>query len=168
MDNEKNHHPHIVTTLRQIVSINNLVKSVKDVQTAMKLLYEIIRMYTSGGFKLMKIISNRVDVVQSATETKRRKGARNVDLNNGIDLLKEKTLGVEWNVKNDQLGFTVNLGEKPFRRCGSLSVINKIYYLLGLAAPFLLKTQIIFQALCKNNYNCNDTVTINLNENWES
>ena len=34
------------------------------------------------------------------TETERRKGVKNIDLNNGIDLPKERALGVKWNIEN--------------------------------------------------------------------
>ena len=49
-------------------------------------------MSASGGFKLTKIISKRVEVLQSVTETERRKGVKNIDLNNGIDLPTERAL----------------------------------------------------------------------------
>ena len=78
----------------------------EDVKTAIRLLYDIIRMCASGGFKLTKIISIRVEVLQSVTETERRNGVKNIDLNNGIDLPTERALRVKWNIENDQLGFS--------------------------------------------------------------
>ena len=67
-------------------------KLVKDVQTAIRLLYSIIGMCANGGgFTLTKIISNRVEVLQSVTETE-RKSVKNVDINNGIDLPTERAL----------------------------------------------------------------------------
>ena len=102
------------------------------------------------------------------TETERRKGVKNIDLNNGIDLPKERALGVKWNIENDQLGFTVNLGDKPFTRCGMLSMISQIYDPLGLVAPFLLKGKIILQDLHQNNYSWDDIVPSNFIKDWES
>ena len=102
------------------------------------------------------------------TETERRKGVKNIDLNNGIDLPKERALGVKWNIENDQLGFTANLGDKPFTRCGMLSMISQIYDPLGLAAPFLLKGKIILQDLHQNNYSWDDIVPSNFIKDWES
>ena len=107
-------------------------------------------------------------MLQSMTETERRKGVKNIDLNNGIDLPKERALGVKWNIENDQLGFTVNLGDKPFTRCGMLSMISQIYDPLGLAAPFLLKDKIILQDLHQNNYSWDDIVPSNFIKDWES
>ena len=132
------------------------------------MLCDIIRICATGGFKLTKIISNRVEVLQSVTETERRKGVKNIDLNNGVDLPTERALGVKWNIENDQLDFTVNLGDKPFARREMLSMISKIYDPLGLVAPFLLKGNIILQDLCKNNYSWDDNVPSNFIKDWES
>ena len=90
VDDGKKYHPD-ATTLQQNFYVDNLLKSVKDVQTAIRLLYDIT-MCASRGFKLTKIISNRVEVLQSVTATKRRKGVKNVDVNNGSDLPTERAL----------------------------------------------------------------------------
>ena len=168
VDNEKKYHPDVVTTLQQIFYVDDLLKSVKDVKTAIRLLYEIIGMCASGGFKLTRVIRNRVKVLQSVTETERRKGVKNIDFNNGIDLPTERALGVKWNIENDQLGFTVNLGDKQFTRCGMLSTISKSYDPRGLAAPFLLKGKIILEDLCKNNYSWDENVPSIFIKDWES
>ena len=51
----------------------------------------------------------------------------------------KRTLAINWDVKNDKLGFIVNLSDKPYARKGMLSMINKIYDPLGLASLFLLR-----------------------------
>lgn len=105
--------------------VDDLMNPVRDVQRTIKLLYGITRMSASGSFKLSNIISNREEVLESVTETERRKDVKNVHLNNGIDLPAERALGVEWNIGNDQLGFTVILHDKPFTRREILSMISK-------------------------------------------
>ena len=168
VDNGKKYHPDVAATLQQNFYVDDLLKSVKDVKTAIRLLCDSIRMCASGGFKLTKIVSNRVKVLRSVTETERRKCVKNIDLSNGIDLPTERVPGVKWNIENDQLGFTVSLGDKPFTRRGMLSTISKIYDSLGLAAPFLLKGKIILQDLCKNNYSWDDNVPSNFTKDWEN
>ena len=127
VDNGKKYHPDVALTLQQKFYVDDFLKSVKDVKTAIRLLYDIITMCASESFKLTKIISNRVKVFQSVTGTERRKGVKNIDLNNRIDLPTEGALTVKWDIDNDQLGFTVSLGNKPFTRRGILSTISKIY-----------------------------------------
>ena len=141
--------------IQQNFYTHNLLKSVKDVQTAIRLLYNIITMCASESFKLTKIIIIKAEVLQPVKGTKRRKGVKNVDLNNSKDLLSERTLAVKWNKENNQLGFTVNLGEKRFTRHGMLSMI------------FLIKCKTILQDLCKNNYCSDDIVPCNFIRDWK-
>ena len=49
-------------------------------------------MWVSGSFKPF---SDRVEVLQSVTDTKRGKVIKNLDINNGSDLSIERTLGVK-------------------------------------------------------------------------
>ena len=41
--------------------------------------------------------SNRMEVLQSVTETK-RKSVKNIDLNNGVNFSTERALEVKWNI----------------------------------------------------------------------
>ena len=68
-------------------------------------------MLASGSFKPTKIISDRVEVLQSVTEIK-RKVIKNIDINNVSDLQLERALRVKWNVENKKLGLTLNLQKK--------------------------------------------------------
>ena len=49
---EKKNHPDVATTSQHNFYADDLLKSVKDVQTAIGLLFDIISMCASGGFKL--------------------------------------------------------------------------------------------------------------------
>ena len=73
VDNGKKNHPDVATTSQHNFYADDFLKLVKDIQTSIRLLFDIISMCASGGFKLTKIISNRVVVLHSVTETKRRK-----------------------------------------------------------------------------------------------
>ena len=50
-------------------------------------------------------------------------------------------------------------GEKPRTRCWMSSMVSKIYYPLGFAAPFLLNVKRILQVLCKSNYSWDEAVS---------
>lgn len=69
-------------------------------------------MLASGSFKPTKIISDRVEVLQSVTEIKRRMVIKSIDINNMSDLQLERPLRVKWNVENKKLGLTLNLQKK--------------------------------------------------------
>ena len=123
----------------------------KDVSTAVRLIQDVSKMSSGGGFCLTKFISNEVQVL-SSIPTEDRGGVEYVNISNEVDLPTKEALGIYWYIKKDKFGFNTNLGEKPLTRCEMLSMVRKIYDPLGFAAPFLLKDKRILQVLCKSNY----------------
>ena len=55
--------------LEQHQHVDDLLKSVSNVATAIRLLNDVIEMCAADGFRLTKIISNRIEVLQSTGET---------------------------------------------------------------------------------------------------
>ena len=135
-----------------------MLKSVRDVNTAICLLREVIKLCAEDGFQLTKFVKNKAEVLQSIPESDRRDGLKNMFINSGSDFQTEKALGINWDIENGKLGFKVNLGDKPYTRRGMLSMISKIYHPFGLASPFLLKGKRILQELCKNNFSSDEQV----------
>ena len=72
----------------------------------------------------------------------------NRDLNIGI-LPENKAFGVNWNIQEDNLGFTITLDDKPATRRGLLAILRCVYCPLGLESPFLLKDRLIIQNCAK-------------------
>ena len=91
-------------------------------------------------------------MLDSIPEEDRRTGVKDVYLNSGTNFPTEKALGVNWDTGSDKLGFKLNLDGKPTTRPQMLSIISKIYNLLRLAAPFLLKGKRVLQELYKSNF----------------
>ena len=168
VDSKERYPSDVAQTLQRNFYVDDLLKSVSDVATAIRLLNDVIEMCAAGGSRLTKIISNRIEVFQSIAETERRNGVKNVDLDSGAGLPTEKALGINWNIENDQLSFKVKLNEKPMTRRGMLSKTSKIYDPLGLAGPFLLKGKKILQDLCRKNYNWDEAVPDDSVTEWEN
>ena len=72
--------------------MDDLLKSVKDLDTAKTLVKNFINMCRSGGFNLTKFISNNKKLLISIPEDKRRPSVK--DLN----LLVERALGIQGNI----------------------------------------------------------------------
>ena len=146
--------------------MDDLLKSVKDVKTAIRLLHNVISMCADGGFRLIKFVRNQTEVLDSIPEEDRRTGAKDVYLNRGTNFLTENALGVNWNIGSDGLGFKLNLDGnldgKPTTRCQMLSMISKIYN-----PPFLLKGKRIFQQFCRSNFSWDDPVSVDYIVDWE-
>ena len=115
-------------TLRRNFYADDLLKSVRDVNIAICLLHEVIKLCAEVDFRLTKFVSNKVEVLQSIPEANRRDGLNNIDIviNSGSDLPTERALGINWDIENDKLGLKVSLGDKPYTRRGMLSMISKI------------------------------------------
>ena len=146
--------------------MDDLLKFVKDVSTAVKLIQDVNKMCSDGGFRLTKFISNEFQVLSSIPTEDRRKVVKNVNISDEVDLPTEKPLGIFWNIEKETFGFKTNLGEKPVTKRGMLSMVSKIYDPLGFAAPFLLKGKRILQVLCNSNYIWVEAVSDDYIKDW--
>ena len=87
LDNKSNYHPDVALTLKRNFYLDDLLKkSVKDISTAVKLVKDVSKMCSDGGFCLTKFISNEVQVLSSIATEDRRKGVKNVNISDEVDL----------------------------------------------------------------------------------
>ena len=166
LDKESNYHLDVALTLKKKFYVDALLKSLMDVSTAVKLMQDVSKMCSHGGFRLTKFIRNKLQVLSSVPTEDRRRGVKNVNISDEVDLPTEKPLGICWNIEKDTFGFKTNLGEKPQTRRGMLSMVSKIYDHLGFAAPFLLKGKRILQVLCTSNYSWDEAVSDDYIKDW--
>ena len=144
-DNETKYIPDVANTLKKNFYVDDLLKSLKDIEAAARLVHDVINMCADGGICLTKFVSNKFEVLEQIPEKDSRSGLKSADLSNGADLPTEKALGVNWNIESDKLGFKVKLEGKPQTRQGMLSTVSKIYDPYGLAAQFSLRSKRILQ-----------------------
>ncbi len=79
----------------------------------------------------------------------------------------ERTLGIQWNVESDTLGFRITLKDQPLTRRGMLSTIASIYDPLGLISPITLVGKRILQDMCKQGVGWDDPLPDDLRPRWE-
>ena len=65
LDNEEKCQKEVTDTLRRNFYVDNLLKSLRDVNTAICLLHKVIKLCAEGFFRLTKFVSNKVEVLQS-------------------------------------------------------------------------------------------------------
>ena len=80
----------VTDTLRRNFYVEDLLKSVRDVNTAIYLVHKVIKLCPEGGFQLTNFVSNKVEILQSIPKAKRRDGLKNIDINSGSDLPTER------------------------------------------------------------------------------
>ena len=93
--------------------MDDLLKSVKDVITAIRLLHDVVSMCANGSFRLIKFVSNQIEVLDLIPEEERR---IYVYLNSGTNFTTEMALGVNWDIGSNRFGFMLNLDSKPTTR----------------------------------------------------
>ena len=135
LDNKKVYGTDTSTRLLRNVYVDDLLKSMKDVQVAKQLLQNVINMCKSGGFNLTKFMSKSKELLATIPEGKRKEGVKDKDLFG--DLPNDKALQICCNIKKDTFSFKINLYRKPITKRGLLSMISSIYNPLGFAALFV-------------------------------
>ena len=142
----------IAKTCRNNFYVDDLLKSVSNEETAIKLIQGVRKIFADGGFHITKFVSNDKQVLASIPEDERRKGVLDQELEFGM-LPTEKVLSIYWNTEEDSISFEVRLKEKPNTKRGMLSVVRSIYGPLGLVPPFMLEGWQIVQKLCFSKFN---------------
>ena len=77
-DNKSRYQTDVMDTLNRIFYVDDLLKSVKDVKTAISLLYSLISTCADGGFWLTKYVSSQIELLDSIPEEDRRTGVKYV------------------------------------------------------------------------------------------
>ena len=137
MENEAVFGEAAANALHDNFYIDDLLKSIEELDSAKRLVKDIINMCKSGGFYLTKFIFNNKELLFSVTENQRRMGVKDQDLSG--DLPNVKALGICWNLIEDIFSFKLKLETKTPTKRVMLSVISSIYNPLGFAAPFILE-----------------------------
>ena len=164
VDNKEVYGTDAATTLLRNFYVDDLLKSMKDVQSARQLVQKVINMCKSGGFNLTKFLSNSKELLATIPEEKRKEGVKDKDLSG--DLPNDKALGICWNIEKDTFSFKINLDRKPITKRGLLSMISSIYDPLGYAAPFVLEGRQILQHLCNKNVQWDEIVQQDVQSDW--
>ena len=159
IDNKEVYGTDAATALLRNFYMDDLLKSIKYVQTA-KQLVENVNMCKSDGFNLTKFMSNTKELLATIPEEK-RKGVKDKDLSG--DLPNNKPLGICWDIE-DTFSFKNNLDGKAIAQRGLLS--RSIYNPLGFAAPSVLDGRRILQSLCNKNVQWDEIVQQDVQSDW--
>ena len=108
VDNEAEFGRAAASTLLNNFYVDDLLKSVGNINIDKQLVKDVICMSKSGGFNITKFVSNRKELLQSILEQQRRQRTKDKDLSG--DLPTDKELGICWNVADDTFSFKIKVG----------------------------------------------------------
>ena len=165
-DGEKEFGSEAADFMRKDFYVDDGLKSVKCVDTAINLIKNCQAMCAKAGLRLHKFSSNKKEVIQAVPPEDRAKGLQELDLTRD-PLPVERTLGIMWCAETDSFQFRIVIQDRPLTRRGILSTVSSVYDPLGLVAPLILLGKQILQDLCRENADWDDPIGDQLRPRWE-
>jgi hypothetical protein len=143
--------------------VDDGIISTENVQSAKDLISTTREMCSKGNLRLHKFVSNKAEVLADLPDSEKEAEASSF---NSI-VPTQRTLGVSWCLKTDQLCFTSNINIKPFTRRGILSTVAQVYDPIGLVSPFTLLGKNILQETCRLGLDWDDPIDTQLTTRWK-
>lgn len=166
-DNQKDFPPDVLSVVEENFYVDDCLLSLKDEETAVRIVSQLCQLLARGGFHITKWLSNSRGVISSIPVEERAKEIRSLDLDLGSSLPAERVLGVHWNAEKDCFGINIKPKEPVCTRRGLLSTMSSVYDPLGLISPYVLRAKLIFQAECrKQEKGWDDPLDADNQEKW--
>lgn len=153
--------------------MDDYIDSIEDESTAVRLTKEIARIHKHGGFEIRNWISNSEAVLINLPHETLRPTA--VKFKIGQHDAGERTLGLIWFPKEDELGFDVSFKripadiinglKRPTKR-EMLRLLMSIFDVYGFLLPFTIKAKILLQQMWKINLSWDEEIPENINVKW--
>lgn len=91
------------------------MKSVPTIQEAVELLNRTQEVLAASNLRLLKIASNKIEVMDAFPVEDRAKDLQDLDLFRD-DLPDQRSLGIKWNIMADYFTFYILYTKKPYTR----------------------------------------------------
>lgn len=160
-DHGQAYHNSTLHHLKKSFYVDDFLASISTIEEAQQLRREITNLTAQGGFPLVKWNSNTAEVLHGvAPELLSQEGAH-------FTSHEEGTLGIRWDPHTDHFTLTTTsvTGSPTKRRI--LSTLSSIFDPLGVAGPYVLLARVIFQELCRQKIDWDDTLPSELLPAWE-
>ncbi|XP_013402959.1 uncharacterized protein LOC106168462 [Lingula anatina] len=164
-DNEGTGNQLAMETINNNFYVDDCLKSLADVNTAIAVAEEVKRLLAEKGFHLTKWVSNSLDFMKTIPKEDWGKSFGTQDLS-GEKLPTERALGLLWNVGQDHFEFDAQIEDKPKTKRGVLSALSTIFDPMGYVSPCVLKARLLFQQLCRLNKGWDEGLTARLENQW--
>lgn len=145
-------------TLREDIYVDDILTGANDIETLLVKRAELMQMLKFHGLELAKWSSNCLEVVGNPENEVFIKGSKDEIT---------KTLGMSWKTKQDVFCYRFELPDVivPTKR-SILSLVSKIYDLLGILSPIVIRCKIILQEIWLQNFDWDDVIDGNLKSLW--
>lgn len=141
--------------------MDDLVYSISDEETASRVTEELILLFKSGSFDLLKWTSNSQSLLNKLPDSHR----------SAIEFSEtqcdvSKVLGLSWDPVNDCFYFkTTQVREKCTKR-NILSIVARLFDVLGLVAPIILYAKLLIKELWLCKIDWDDLAPVNVTQRF--
>ena len=167
LDHQEEFGNEVTETIQRRFYVDDMVTSLDDEESAMKLLHDVREVCQRGGFNLTKISSNSPEVRNSIPLEHRATDSQMIDLSQK-EVPFQRALGVILDLTTDSLGYKINVSTKPVTKRGILSTIFSIYDPFGFVGPAILPAKRIFQEACRCQLDWDEELPEVLRIGWET
>ena len=152
----------VKSTILKNFYVDDLLKSYSSSEIASQQLPEVIDALAQGGFRLTAFNSNSPEVLNSLASDPR---SSSVALASNED--SSRTLGLIWNIREDTLGYKINISQQDSTtKRQLLKTLASIYDPLGFASPALIEGKKLFQESCKLHLQWDEVVPPEIQDAW--
>lgn len=146
--------------------VDDALSGCDTVEQAVELSRQLKNMMLRGGFELKKWSSNSTDFLSSLEPADR---SSSVVINLNVEGT-VKALGISWNLKTDQLQYSITFPTttklSDVTKRGILSDIQKLFDPLGWIAPSIIMSKILIQKLWQEGVKWDEVVKPSIAEEW--
>ena len=152
--------------------MDDLIFSVDNLERAQTITNEVVSLFKSRGFKLVKWSANRdtMSVLSSLGPELLSASIQELDLcSEELALPSAKTLGCVWDPDSDNLRIDCSL--KPlgkYTRRTMLSQLGQNFDPMGFGSPFFIKARLILQQLAIDKYDWDTKVLDEIVKEWDA
>nr|XP_049702858.1 uncharacterized protein LOC126055941 [Helicoverpa armigera] len=144
------HYPEAAKVAETSLYMDDLVYSVNNEENAIRISHDLIKMFKSGDFDLVKWCSNSPALLNSLPDSHRK----SLDFHEGNDV--SRVLGLSWEPSQDKFFFTTaRVAEKCTKR-NILSIVARLFDVLGLVAPVIFYAKLLIKELWLSNIGWDD------------
>ena len=163
-DYEENFPAKVIEAVRKDFYVDDFLKTLETEEEANLIVQEVTQLLSHGGFRLCKWQSNRLSILQQIQDTEVAADFRNLD---SKVLPTERTLGVMWDLEEDQLTYSNLTVKPPLTRRGMLGLVCSVYDPLGIIAPFTVIGRLLVQEQTKSQRGWDEPLEEGLQQRWK-
>ncbi|KAJ8948801.1 hypothetical protein NQ314_008349 [Rhamnusium bicolor] len=140
--------------------MDDVISSVPDVESAYETHSQLVNLFQSGGFPLLKWVSNSRQLLDKIPS--HLKSTKMIE----FDKTNLKILGLQWNPYLDRFTFKLNFQLVHCTKRNLLSCVARIFDPLGFLSPITLFIKLLIKKLWSLNFDWDQVAPVEISNAW--